>query len=861
VYGSTSTTRKPFVRILSSQASVPFYLAFYKEWWDARAASLGVRPRDLLDGFGIAPYVGFSPAIGWDKANHVLTEGTPSWREVADAWTVDQIIDRLRDSGQPATDSYITRHLGGTPGTYTWLPGGRMPGLVEDDIPLVAYEHGVSLTFRNSEYVTNATILADCGITPSQATELKATAKRLTDKIFAASRHPRMAEVVRWTIDNWQQRTGGTQMCYFMSVGALHPVNTFGLLEYVDQRQDILKPPYKYHAVLDWANSGAGRRTNLPPQLAATAVATLAATDTAIPVSVTDDDATRLATLISWTSPDGLGILACEPGTVRIRAPVPGDYTLVGIADDGAARSRLVLAVHADPRPPVLDVPATATMGAGRELLIPIALAWSDGDPAAIDLAARSQDTGLLPSGYLAIQGTGTQRTLVVRAASTASGTARIAITARVPTATISADLTVTITPVAPLPGVAVIGDLLADEDAGVALVPVSRIGGTAGRLEADVTVHDIASATIGSDVGNASATLVWEDGDASPRSLAVPLIADGTPEPTETVAIRLVAQRGARYASYRPAGTLTIRDTDAGRIAFTTVVAQVTEGERTVLLKVRRSRGRTGPLHATWRTLETPSAEPWQFDAAAGDLAWDDGVDGDRTIPIRIHASSAVTPLGVVPVDVSLTSTVGRVEVGRTAIVITDAQAHTLTSPWSRSGMGWNPTGGDALERDGLLELAMSGVLGWTQDGGQAVLRPAGAADAMETSILGFSGEPTAWAGVQWRSDATGMAPTVMLTVDASGQTRWSVRDTASGVLVTRNGPSAPIPAILRLERLGDRISGFANETRVGACDFAPAGAAAGCIGLVGSSQTSGFGTWSRALVQLAPTAVGGGG
>ena len=89
----------------------------------------------------------------------------------------------------------------------------------------------------------------------------------------------------------------------------------------------------------------------------------------------------------------------------------------------------------------------------------------------------------------------------------------------------------------------------LSERDDSLAIVMVNRRGGAEGALSVQYQTIDI-SATGGTDYTTVSGQLDWADGDATARSIEVPILADSESEGDEDFQVMLSAPSG---------GTLTI--------------------------------------------------------------------------------------------------------------------------------------------------------------------------------------------------------------------------------------------------------------------------------------------------------------
>jgi uncharacterized repeat protein (TIGR01451 family)/uncharacterized repeat protein (TIGR02543 family) len=98
------------------------------------------------------------------------------------------------------------------------------------------------------------------------------------------------------------------------------------------------------------------------------------------------------------------------------------------------------------------------------------------------------------------------------------------------------------------------------NEFGNVATITVSRVGGSDGRITVDYNVHD-GTATQGDDYTSVHGTLVWEDGDTSNKTFAVPIKNDIDPETNETINLTLSNPTGGATINAPDATVLTIID------------------------------------------------------------------------------------------------------------------------------------------------------------------------------------------------------------------------------------------------------------------------------------------------------------
>ncbi|MBI2511764.1 MAG: hypothetical protein HYV96_07295 [Opitutae bacterium] len=97
-------------------------------------------------------------------------------------------------------------------------------------------------------------------------------------------------------------------------------------------------------------------------------------------------------------------------------------------------------------------------------------------------------------------------------------------------------------------------------ENAGSATLTVNRVGGSDGAVS--VNYYTLAgSALPGADYGYAGGTLHWAAGDASPKTIDVPIVNDTTEEPTKSFQLTLDSPAGGATLGAAALATITITD------------------------------------------------------------------------------------------------------------------------------------------------------------------------------------------------------------------------------------------------------------------------------------------------------------
>ncbi len=147
-----------------------------------------------------------------------------------------------------------------------------------------------------------------------------------------------------------------------------------------------------------------------------------------------------------------------------------------------------------------------------------------------------------------------------------------------------------------------------AGEGDGNAVITVTRSGGTNGTVSVAYATSD-GTATTPDDYTATAGTLTFADGDATPRSFAVPIVDDGDAESSETVNLELSAPTGGATLGDPSSAVLTIGDNEA---CFA--------DDTTLCLNGNRFR-----VQAEWRDFEdrTGDGRAVPFGSADSGLLW----------------------------------------------------------------------------------------------------------------------------------------------------------------------------------------------------------------------------------------------
>jgi len=176
------------------------------------------------------------------------------------------------------------------------------------------------------------------------------------------------------------------------------------------------------------------------------------------------------------------------------------------------------------------------------------------------------------------------------------------------------------------------------DETAGTVTLTVSRTGGTDGAV--GVSYATTAGTAGSGDFTATSGVLSWADGDATGRTITVPITNDSAVEANETFAVTLSNPTGDASLGTATA-TVTIVDDDIftvpGVISLTVSNVTVDETDGTVTFTVTRSNGLGGAVEVSYETASGTATAGEDFEALSGLLTWLNGEGGSKTLTVTL--------------------------------------------------------------------------------------------------------------------------------------------------------------------------------------------------------------------------------
>ncbi len=185
------------------------------------------------------------------------------------------------------------------------------------------------------------------------------------------------------------------------------------------------------------------------------------------------------------------------------------------------------------------------------------------------------------------------------------------------------------------------------NENAGQAIITVTRTNGSVGQVSVDYLTRDSSTspiATAGVDYTPVRGKLTFLSGQTT-RSFTVPIIDDTAVEFDENIGLVLTnATGGAKLPGGAPnsiaTATLTIVDNDfpPGRINFSAPVYDTnSESDGFATITVTRSGGSVGLVSVQFQTSDGTAITPSDYASTSGVLSWNDGNSVPKTFRVPL--------------------------------------------------------------------------------------------------------------------------------------------------------------------------------------------------------------------------------
>lgn len=268
-------------------------------------------------------------------------------------------------------------------------------------------------------------------------------------------------------------------------------------------------------------------------------------------------------------------------------------------------------------------------------------------------------------------------------------------------------------------------------EGGGSITLLIDRLGPPTGEISANWTTAN-GSARAGSQFGTAGSaaqmagTVVWSAGDASQKSVVIPILDNGTVNADSNFTVTLTSATGAALGVNRRA-TVTIADDD-NTVQFNVATRTVAENAGNLLLTVTRIGGAAAQAAVQWRTVDGTAIAGTDYGTAGnaamlgGTLDWaaNDKANktitipiinnttvagGERSFAIELHAPAGATMGSVATTVVSITEDDKGVALASASHEVLEGAASVISLVVNRMGnasqalsVPWSTANGTAL-------------------------------------------------------------------------------------------------------------------------------------------------------------------
>jgi uncharacterized delta-60 repeat protein len=214
-------------------------------------------------------------------------------------------------------------------------------------------------------------------------------------------------------------------------------------------------------------------------------------------------------------------------------------------------------------------------------------------------------------------------------------------------------------------------------ESDGAAVITVRRIGGTSGPIGVDYATTFLGTAIPGFHYTPVAGSLGWANGDATDKTIIIPLFNNTIVDGDRTVSLALSNPTNGSSLNIPSTAILTIQDDDSapGVLGFTATIFNALESTTNALITVSRTNGFTGTVTVQYSTFTnvndsavaypgTGAVLPGQhYTNTVGTLTFTNGVtnlsfvvplidnalqDGNRTFSVQLSAATGGALLGL---------------------------------------------------------------------------------------------------------------------------------------------------------------------------------------------------------------------
>jgi hypothetical protein len=200
-------------------------------------------------------------------------------------------------------------------------------------------------------------------------------------------------------------------------------------------------------------------------------------------------------------------------------------------------------------------------------------------------------------------------------------------------------------------------GSFSAGENSGTATITLARIIGSVGAVSVLVSTSN-GTATAGIDYTTVSQSVVWADGDSSPKIVTVPILDARVVGGQRTVNLTLSSAGGGATLGSPASAVLTITDNDsAGALQFSAGSFSADETSGLAVITVARSGGSVGAVSALVYTSNGTATAGTDYTAVSQTVSWADGDSSPKTVTVPILDDGGANPEGNQTINLALSN------------------------------------------------------------------------------------------------------------------------------------------------------------------------------------------------------------
>ncbi len=173
----------------------------------------------------------------------------------------------------------------------------------------------------------------------------------------------------------------------------------------------------------------------------------------------------------------------------------------------------------------------------------------------------------------------------------------------------------------------------------GALTVSAMRTGGVTGDVAVSYKTSD-GTAAAGRDYSPMAGTLKWMNGEASTKTISIPISKTAPFGGSKTFAIALSGVSGGAQLSAPSTGTVSITgaaSSRAGSVQLSEAIYVVGQGAGSLSVTINRMNGASGAIAVSYATANGTAVAPADYTSSRGTLQWADGDSSPKTFAVPI--------------------------------------------------------------------------------------------------------------------------------------------------------------------------------------------------------------------------------